>query len=104
MLVEQARVEMEDPVADDMESEVPGLDHTRVDRPDSNLVRIMAADRHRPVLNYGVVVDERSHWLVPGEVDPVQVMGFAFAPAGCRCDVDDGRGLQADRLRSLEPG
>ena len=45
MLVEEPRVECEDPVADDVEAEVPGLDHAGVDRPDGDLVDAVAADR-----------------------------------------------------------
>ena len=48
VLVEEARVEVEDPVADDMEAEVPGLDHARVDRADRDLVRVVSLDRNRP--------------------------------------------------------
>ena len=48
VLVEQLRVELEDLVADDVEAEVAGLDHAGMDRPDRDLVGIVAADRHRP--------------------------------------------------------
>ena len=38
MLVEQPHVEMQDPVADDVESEMARFDDAGVDRPDGDLV------------------------------------------------------------------
>ena len=46
VLVEELRVEVEDAVADEMEAEVAGLDHAGVDRPDRDLVGVVAAHRH----------------------------------------------------------
>ena len=42
MLVEEASVEVEDLLADEVEAEVPGLDDSGVDRADCDLVRILA--------------------------------------------------------------
>ena len=50
VLVEEARVHHEDPLADDVEAEVAGLDHAGVDRPDGDLVDAVAADRCHPPL------------------------------------------------------
>ena len=44
VLVEEACVEVEDSVADDVEAEVPGLDHAGMDRSDGDLVGVVAAD------------------------------------------------------------
>ena len=41
VLVEEAGVEVQDAVADDVEAEVAGLDHARVDRPDRDLVGVV---------------------------------------------------------------
>ena len=49
VLVEEARVHREDPLADDVEAEVPGLDHAGVDRADRDLVDAVAADRGHPL-------------------------------------------------------
>ena len=67
VLVEEPRVEMEDPVADDVEAEVAGLDHAGVDRPDRDLVGVVAAHRHRPARELEVVVDQRAQRLVAVE-------------------------------------
>ena len=48
VLVEEPRVEVEDPVADDVEAEVARLDHAGVDRPDRDLVGVVAAHGHGP--------------------------------------------------------
>ena len=84
MLVEEARVEVQDPLADDVEAEVAGLDHAGVDRPYRDLVRVVAADRDGPAVEHEVVVDERTQRLVAGEVDAVQVVGLPLVPAGGR--------------------
>ena len=59
VLVEQARVEMEDLLADEVEAEVPGLDDPCVDRPDRHLVRVVSSHCDRPAREVEVVVDER---------------------------------------------
>ena len=48
MFVEEPRVEMQDPLADDVEAEVTGLDHARVDRTDGDLIGVAAANRDGP--------------------------------------------------------
>src|SRR5439155_8803598 len=58
VLVEEACVDMEDAVADDVKAEVTGFDYAGVDRSDRDLVRVMPPDRHGPALEPGVVVDE----------------------------------------------
>ena len=48
VLVEEAQVEEEDPLADDVEAEVAGLDHAGVDRADRNLIGVRSSHGHRP--------------------------------------------------------
>ena len=103
MLVEETRVEVEDPVADDVEAEVAGLDHAGVDRPDGDLVRVVAAHRHRPVGELEVVVDERAQRLVAVEADAVEVVRLALVPAGGGREVDDRRRRSLARRGRLEP-
>ena len=91
VLVEEAGVEMEDPLADDVEAEVPGLDHAGVDRPDRDLVGVVALHRHGPAGEIEVVVDERPQRLVPLEADAVEVERLPLVPAGRRSEVDDRR-------------
>ena len=65
VLVEEARVEVEDPVADDVEAEVAGLDHAGVDRPDGDLVGVVRREPGRSSRRAAsVVVDERAQRLV----------------------------------------
>ena len=89
VFVEEAGVDVQDALADDVEAEVAGLDDPSVDRPDGDLVRVTAADRHRPVRELEVVLDERSQRLVPGEVDAVEVVRLPLVPVGGRDEVDD---------------
>ena len=58
MLVEEADVEVEDPIADDVEAEVTRLDHARVDGSHRDLVRIVSPHRDRPAPGVGVVIDD----------------------------------------------
>ena len=67
VLVEQARVDVEDQVADDVEAEVARLDHAGVDRSDRDLVRVGPAHGRRESVDRAVVVDERPQRLVPVE-------------------------------------
>ena len=89
MLVEETRIEVEDPVAYDVKAEVPGLDHAGVDRADGDLVCVVAVHRHGPVTEHEVVVDERPQRLVPVEEDAVQVVRLALVPGERRREVDD---------------
>ena len=101
VLVEETRVEVEDPVPDDVEAEVAGLDHAGVDRPDRHLVRVLAAHGNHPVGEHEVVVDQRPKRLVAVEADPVEVVRLPFVPPRGGRDVDDRRrrsSLGADRL------
>ena len=91
MLVEEAGVEVEDAIADDVEAEVPGLDHARVDRADGDLVRVVTRDGDGPAVEPKVVVDERAERLVAGEVDAVEVVRLPLVPAGRGDEVDDRR-------------
>ncbi len=91
VLVEQARVDVQDQVADDVEAEVAGLDHAGVDRPDRDLVRIGPAHGRRESAEGHVVVDERPERLVAVEADAVEVVCLALVPAGGRSEVDDRR-------------
>ena len=80
MLVEEARVEVEDPLADDVEAEVPGLDDARVDRPDRHLVHAVAHDGGRPGVQVVGVRDQRAVRLVAVERDAVEVAGLPLVP------------------------
>ncbi len=90
MLVEEAGIEVEDLLADEVEAEVPGLDDSRVDRADGDLVRIRTLDRHRPAREVEIVMHERPQRLVAVEPDSVQVMSLALVPAaaGTRSTID----------------
>ena len=90
MLVEEPHVDVEDPVADDAEAEVAGLDHAGVDRPDRDVVRVVAAHADRPAVEREVVVDERPQRLVAVEADAVEVVRLALVPArgGARSTID----------------
>ena len=103
MLVEEPDVEVQDAVADDAEAEVAGLDHAGVDRPDRDLVRVVAAHANGPAVERRVVVDERPQRLVPVEADAVEVGRLALVPAGRRREVDDRRHAAVARLDRLEP-
>ena len=98
VLVEEAGVEVEDPVAHDVEAEVPRLDHARVDRPDRDLVGVHSRDRHGPAAEVGVVVDERPQRLVAGEADAVEIVRLALVPARGR-----GRGRRSTAPRRPRP-
>ena len=91
VLVEELCVEVEDAIADEMEAKVPRLDDAGVDRSDSELVGVLAADGH-PAFERWVVVDERPQRLVSGEADSLQVVRFALVPAGRGSEIDDRRG------------
>ena len=90
MLVEEPRVEVEDPLADDVEAEVPGLDHARVDRADRHLVWVAALHGHHPGCGVGIVFDERSQRLVAVEAHAVQIVRLTFVPVrrGDEVDID----------------
>ena len=83
-LVEQTHVQVQDALADDVESKVPGLDDAGMNRADRNLVSVAADGRHRPLGKRRVMVEQRPHRLVPVEVQLVQVVGFALVPGHCR--------------------
>ena len=53
--------------ADQMEAEVPRLDHSCVDRADGDLVGIRAVDSHRPAREVEIVMHERPQRLVAVE-------------------------------------
>ena len=94
---------MEDPVADDVEAEVAGLDYAGVDRADRDLVGVVAAHGDGPVRKVEVVVDEWSQRLVPIEADAVQVVCLALVPARSGGDVDDCRRDAVIGARRDEP-
>ena len=101
MLVEEARVEVEDPLADDVEAEVPRLDHAGVDRADGDLVGVVAAAPAPSSARASVVLDERPQRLVAVEADAVEVVRLALVPVRGRGEVDDRRhraGVGLDRL------
>ena len=91
MLVEEARVEVEDPLADDVEAEVAGLDDAGVDRADRDLIDVLAAYGHRPVGEHRIVLDEWPQRLVAVEVDAVEIVCLALVPVGGRGEIDDRR-------------
>ena len=82
VLVEEPRVHREDPLADDVEAEVPGLDHAGVDRADRDLVDAVAASpasSRRPGRRR--VLTSGAHRCVAGEPQSVEVVRFALVPA-----------------------
>ena len=83
----------------------PGLDHAGVDRPDGDLVGVVAAHAARSsASSVEVVVDERPQRLVAVEADAVEVVRLALVPVGGRGEVDDrGHGALVGGDR-LEPG
>ena len=91
VFVEQPRVEVQYPIADDVESEVPGLDDAGVDRSDRHLVRVVPAHRHGPRFERRRVVEQRPKRFVPSEAHAVEVVCFAFVPTHRRREVDDRR-------------
>ena len=103
VLVEEARVEVEDPLADEVEAEVPRLDHAGVDRADRDLVRVAALDRHRPACDVEVVVDERAERLVTLEAHAVEIVRLALVPARRGDEIDDRRDGACDGLDRLDP-
>src|SRR5581483_1805728 len=103
VLVEQARVEVEDPVADDVEAEMPGFDHAGVDRSDRDLVGVMAVDGHRPAREVEVVIDERTQRHVAVEGDPAEVGRLALVPRCRGHEVDDRGHTPLDALDARRP-
>ena len=91
VLVEEPEVEVQDPLADDVEAKVPGLDDPGVDRADRHLVGIVAADWHRPLVEVAGMGDERSHRVVPGKAPAVDVVRLTLVPLGRRDEVDEAR-------------
>ncbi len=97
VLVEEPGIDQQDPLADDVEAEVAGLDHPGVDRPDGDVVGALAANRDGPGLGLRRVGDQRAQRLVALERDPVQVVRLALVPVGGGDQVDQGRQPRADR-------
>ena len=89
MLVEEAQVEVQDPLADDVEAEVAGLDDAGVDRADRDLMGVVADDGHGPGRQVVGVVEQRPQRLVAGEAQTVEVVGLALVPARAGHEVDD---------------
>ena len=98
VLVEEPGVEMQNPVAHDVEAEVSRLDHARVDRPHRYLVGVPSADRHGPAAEVGVVIDEWPDRIVAGEANAMEIVRLALIPARGSRQVDD-RGYLAVRDR-----
>ena len=102
MLVEEPRVEVEDPLADDVEAEVPRLDHAGVDRADGDLVGVVGrAPASVQRASVEVVLDERPQRLVAVEADAVEVVRLALVPAGRGDEVDDRRHRACRRRRRV---
>ena len=102
MLVEEAHVDVEDPVADDPEAEVAQLDHTGVDRPDRDLHGVVSAHAHRPAVERRIVVEQQPERLVPVEADAVDVGRLALVPARGGDEVDERRCAAAAHRDVLE--
>ena len=98
VLVEQAGVHREDALADDVEAEVPGLDHAGVDRADGDLVHAVAAHGSHPLRGVVGVRCEGAHRLVAGELEAVEVVGLALIPARGLDEVDDALDLAGGRV------
>ena len=92
VLVEEAGVEVEDAFADEVEAEVPGLDHAGMDGADGDLVGVVAADGDCPGVELEVVADERSQRLVAVEADAVEVAPLRSSQSA-RAMVDDRRAV-----------
>ena len=103
MLVEEARVEVEDPLADQVEAEVPRLDHACVDRANGNLVGVATLHRHRPAADVEIVLDERTERLVTVERNGVEVVRLPLVPVRRGDEVDDRRHDARDGLDCLDP-
>src|ERR1035437_430098 len=86
MLVEEAQIEMEDPLADGVQAEVSRLDDACVGGADCDLMHAPAADGNTPVAR---VVHQGTQWLVAREVDSVEVVRLALGPGRRRGNVDD---------------
>src|SRR5690349_8867415 len=69
VLVEEPGVEVEDAIPDDVEAKVARLDDAGVDRPDRDLVGVVALHGDGPAPEPRIVVDQRSHRLVAVEAD-----------------------------------
>ncbi len=70
VLVEEPCVEQEDAIADEVEAEVPGLDHAGMDRSDSHLVGPVPVHGNRPARQLEVVLYERAQGRVAAERRP----------------------------------
>ena len=79
---------MQDPLADDVEAEVPGLDDAGVDRADRDLVDAVPVDRRGPGRrSCGWATSARSgSW--PAKREAVQVVRLALVPVRGRHEVD----------------
>ena len=89
MLVEEARVEVEDALADYVEAEVPGLDHACMDRANRDLVDPLSLDRDGPARRAERMGDKRAQRLVAAESQAIEVMRLALVPAPRRNELDD---------------
>jgi hypothetical protein len=108
VLVEEARVEVEDALADHVEAEVPGLDHAGMNRANGYLVDPLPLDRNGPARGVRRVGDERAQRLVAAESQAVEVVGLALVPLRGRHELDDrgqlvpgGEGGQDPSVRAL---
>ena len=66
-LVEQLHVEVQDPLADDVESKVPGFDHAGMNRPDGDLVGVVTGDRNGPGIERRAVIHQWPQRFVADE-------------------------------------
>src|SRR5665213_1787114 len=57
VLVKEARIDVQDAVAHNMEAEVPGLDHAGMDRPDRDLVGVVAVYGNGPAIERRIVIE-----------------------------------------------
>ena len=89
VFVEQAQVEVQDALAHDGEAEVAGLDHAGVDRPDRDLMGVVALRGNRPCLRCRGMLQQSSQWLVPVKAQTVGVVCLALVPAGWDEQVDE---------------
>src|SRR6185312_15943430 len=89
VLVEQPQIEVQDALTDDREAEVPGLDHSGVNRADRDLVRLVSFDQHGPLTRRRRVRDERPQRLVSVEAHAVAVVRLALVLGGGREHVEE---------------
>ena len=102
MLIEEARVEVEDAVADDVEPEMPRLDHAGMDRPDHHLVGVVPwiGTVQRPSSGSWSTSGRSGSW--PEKRMPCRSCASRSSQSAARIEVDDGGNLTAAYFHCLD--